>query len=81
MLANMYLCAMQFYAVLILIVGVFLIAVLAMAIRVWLIKGAEARGGCAGKNPLLLEEGVACGLCGAKPGEACREDELPAIKG
>ena len=61
------------------VVVVFLIAVLAMAVRVFMVKGAEARGGCAGKNPLLLEEGVACGLCGAKPGEACKEDELPAI--
>ena len=71
---------MQFLAVLILVVGVFLIAVLGMAVRVWLVKGAEARGGCAGKNPMLLEEGVACGLCGAKPGEECREDQMPAIE-
>lgn len=57
-----------------------MLAVLGMAVRVMFIKGAEARGGCAGKNPLLMEEGVACGLCGAKPGEECKEDELPAIQ-
>lgn len=61
-------------------IAFFLIAVLAMAVRLVFIKGAEARGGCAGKNPMLLDEGVACGLCGAKPGEECKEDELPAIK-
>ncbi len=61
-------------------IAFFLIAVLGMAVRVVFIKGAEARGGCAGKNPLLMDEGVACGLCGAKAGEECKEDELPAIQ-
>ena len=70
---------MQFWAILGLIIAFFSIAVLGMAVRVIFIKGAEARGGCAGKNPLLLEEGVACGLCGAKPGEECKEDEMPEI--
>lgn len=67
---------MQFIVVLSLILAVFLVAILGMAVRVIFIKGAEARGGCAGKNPMLLKEGVACGLCGAKPGEECKEDEL-----
>ncbi|MFY0644556.1 MAG: hypothetical protein JXR19_08850 [Bacteroidia bacterium] len=70
---------MQFWIIFSLIIAFFLIAVLGMAVRVIFIKGAEARGGCAGKNPLLLEEGVACGLCGAKPGEECKEDEMPKI--
>lgn len=46
-----------------------------MAVRVIFIKGAEARGGCAGKNPLLAEEGVACGLCGAKADEVCKKED------
>lgn len=40
------------------------------------IKGSEMRSGCAGKNPLLNDEGVACGFCGAMPGEECMEDEV-----
>lgn len=67
---------MQFWAIFGLIIAVFLLAVLGMAVRVIFVKGAEARGGCAGKNPMLLKEGVACGLCGAKPDEACKEDNL-----
>lgn len=58
-----------------LILVVFSIAIVGMAVRVILVKGAEARGGCAGKNPLLAEEGVACGLCGAKPTEECKKED------
>jgi hypothetical protein len=58
-----------------LILVVFSIAILGMAVRVILVKGAEARGGCAGKNPLLADEGVECGLCGAKPTEECRNED------
>jgi len=61
------------------IILVFLgIAILAMAIRMIFIKGSEMRSGCAGKNPLLNEEGVACGFCGAEPGETCKEEEALA---
>lgn len=67
---------MQFWVIFGLIISIFLIAVLGMAVRVIFIKGAEARGGCAGKNPLLADEGVACSMCGAKPDEACKEDQL-----
>ena len=67
---------MQFWVIFGLVIVVFLIAVLGMAVRVIFIKGAEARGGCAGKNPLLAEEGVACAMCGAKPDEACKEPEI-----
>ena len=67
---------MQFWVVFGLIIAVFLLAVLGMAVRVIFVKGAEARGGCAGKNPLLLKEGVACCMCGSKPDEACKEDQI-----
>lgn len=67
---------MQFWVIFGLIISIFLLAVLGMAVRVIFVKGAEARGGCAGKNPLLAEEGVACAMCGAKPDEACKEDQL-----
>lgn len=63
---------------LILILSILAIAALAMAVRMLFIKGSEMRAGCAGKNPMLQEEGVACGLCGAKPGEECKSDEQPA---
>ena len=52
----------------ILIASVFLIiAVVLFSVRLFFIKGSEIRSGCAGKNPLLTDEGVACGLCGKVP--------------
>ncbi len=59
----------------ILIVGILIIALLGMGVRMLLVKNGEMRAGCAGKNPMLQEEGVACGMCGAKPGEVCKSDE------
>lgn len=63
-------------AQLILILAVLSIAILGMAVRLIFIKGGEMRAGCAGKNPLLQEEGVACGVCGAKTGEACKSEDV-----
>ena len=59
----------------ILIVAVLILALIGMGIRMLLVKNGEMRAGCAGKNPMLQEEGVACGMCGAKPGEVCKSDE------
>lgn len=60
------------------IVVFFGIALLAMGIRMLFVKNSEMRAGCAGKNPMLQEEGVACGMCGAKPGEVCKSEEETA---
>ena len=62
---------MQLLAVIGLTVGVMIIAFLGMAVRVYLVKDGEVRGGCAGKNPMMQEEGTACTMCGAMPTEEC----------
>ncbi|MCB9246081.1 MAG: membrane or secreted protein [Flavobacteriales bacterium] len=59
-----------------LILIVFAIAIAGIGIRLVLVKDGEVRGGCAGKNPMLQEEGVTCSFCGAATGEVCREDEV-----
>ena len=60
----------------ILAVAIMGIAFAGFAVRLFFIKDADVRGGCAGKNPLLNEEGVACGVCGRVPAaEGCGEDE------
>jgi hypothetical protein len=51
------------------------LAILAMAVRMIFIKNGEMRTGCAGKNPLLNDDGEACGFCGAMPGDECQDDE------
>lgn len=50
------------------------LAFIGMAVRVFLVKGGEVRGGCAGKNPMMQEEGTACTMCGAKPTEECKAE-------
>ncbi|MBO6516867.1 MAG: membrane or secreted protein [Bacteroidia bacterium] len=61
-----------------LILVILVLALIGMGVRMLLVKNGEMRAGCAGKNPMLQEEGVACGLCGAKPGEVCQGDETQA---
>ena len=49
-----------------------------IAIKIWAKKGGQFAGTCASNNPLLQEEGATCGLCGAKPEEQCKSDEIAA---
>ncbi|NNJ55390.1 MAG: membrane or secreted protein [Bacteroidia bacterium] len=66
---------MSFYIVLGLILAILSIAVVGIAIRLVLVKDGEVRGGCAGKNPMMQEEGVACTMCGALPTEECKSED------
>jgi hypothetical protein len=45
-----------------------------IAIKIWAKKGGEFAGTCASNNPLLQEEGAACGFCGARPEEKCKSE-------
>ena len=56
------------------IITVLFIALAGMAIRLIFIKDGEVRGGCAGKNPMMQEEGTACTMCGAMPTEECKSE-------
>jgi hypothetical protein len=66
---------MSFYIVLGLILSIMAVALIGMAVRLIFIKGAEVRGGCAGKNPMMQEEGVACTVCGAMPTQECKKED------
>jgi hypothetical protein len=66
---------MQFLVVLGLILTLLTIALIGMAVRLFLVKNGEVRGGCAGKNPMMQEEGVACSACGAMPAETCKKED------
>ena len=66
---------MHFYIVLGLILAILSIAVVGIAIRLFLVKDGEVRGGCAGKNPMMQKEGVACTTCGAMPTEECKSED------
>jgi len=59
-------------------IGLLALAFAGIAIKIWAKKGGEFAGTCASNNPLLQEEGAACGLCGARPEEQCKNDEAAA---
>lgn len=60
----------------ILAIAIMGIAFAGFAVRLFFIKDSNVRGGCAGKNPLLAQEGVACGVCGQVPlTEGCGKEE------
>ena len=67
---------MQFLVLLGLILVVMSLAFIGMAVRVFLVKDGEVRGGCAGKNPRMQEEGAACTMCGAQPTEECQAEPV-----
>ena len=66
---------MQFLVVLGLILALLTVALIGMAVRLFLVKNGEVRGGCVGKNPMMQEEGVACTMCGTMPTEECKSEE------
>ncbi|HYG17047.1 MAG TPA: hypothetical protein VEC12_14915 [Bacteroidia bacterium] len=41
------------------------------AVRLFFVKDAEVRGGCASKNPMLLKDGITCTVCGQNVTETC----------
>lgn len=56
-------------------IGLLALAFAGIAIKIWAKKDGKFGGTCASNNPLLQEEGVACGLCGAMPAEQCKSEE------
>ena len=46
-----------------------------IAIKIWAKKDGEFAGTCASNNPVLQEEGAACGLCSARPDEKCQNPD------
>ena len=61
-------------------VGLLALAMAGIAIKILVKKDGEFAGTCASNNPVLKEEGASCGVCGARPQEQCRQDELEEIK-
>jgi len=43
-----------------------------IAVKILLKKNGKFAGTCASNNPLINEDGAACGLCGAQPDEKCK---------
>ena len=62
-----------------LVLGLLAFAVAGIAIRILFKKNGQFAGTCASNNPMLQEEGASCGVCGARPQEQCRQNDLESI--
>ena len=47
-----------------------------IGVKILLKKNGEFAGTCASQNPFLNKEGESCELCGAKPEEKCKNEEI-----
>ena len=56
-------------------IGLLGLAFAGIAIKILVKKDGKFAGTCASNNPMLQEEGAACGLCGAMPDEQCKKEE------
>lgn len=62
-------------AVIVASVVLVLIAFFLFSVRLLFVKGGEFRGTCAGNSSFLRKDGIACGVCGRQPGEACGKEK------
>jgi hypothetical protein len=53
-------------------IGLLGLAFAGIAIKILVKKDGKFAGTCASNNPLINEDGAACGLCGATPEEKCK---------
>lgn len=60
--------------VVLLAVGLLALAFAGIAIKILVKKDGKFSGTCASQNPMLNQDGEACGLCGAKPSEQCKKE-------
>ena len=44
-----------------------------IAVKILFKKNGQFAGTCASNNPMLQEDGVSCGICGAKPEDKCKK--------
>ncbi len=57
-------------------IGLLALAFSGIAIKILVKKDGEFAGTCASNSPLLQEEGATCGVCGARPEEQCKKDDV-----
>jgi len=54
-------------------IALLLIAFAMFSVRILFVRDGFFRGTCAGNSPFLKKDGIVCGVCGSKPGEACEK--------
>lgn len=62
--------------VILLAVVLLALAFAGIAIKILVQKNGEFAGTCASNNPMLKSDDGGCSVCGARPQEACKKDEV-----
>ena len=74
----MYFCykliAMPFSTIFFITVFMLAFVFAAIGIKILFKKNGKFSGTCASQSPFLNKEGEACGICGAKPEEKCKNE-------
>jgi hypothetical protein len=65
----------QFLYIALIIVGLVLVSFFLINLR-QIFTGQEFRGTCASNNPMVRDKVGECSVCGSKPGEACKQEDL-----
>lgn len=47
-----------------------------IAIKILVKKNGQFAGTCASNNPMLQEEGGGCSVCGARPQDRCKQEDI-----
>lgn len=61
---------------LLLAIGLLALGFAGIAIKILVKKDGEFSGTCSSNNPLLRNEGGSCSICGARPQDQCRKEDL-----
>jgi hypothetical protein len=58
-------------------IGLLFLGVAGIAIKIWAKKDGKFAGTCASQNPMLNQDGDACGFCGKTPDQfdSCAEPQ------
>ena len=66
---------MDFSKLFLITIFMLVLSLIGIGIKILVKKNGKFSGTCASQNPMLNQEGEACGLCGAKPEEQCKNNE------
>ena len=66
---------MPFSAIFVITIFMLAFVFVGISIKILFKKNGKFSGTCASQSPFLNKEGEACGICGAKPEEECKNEE------
>jgi len=67
---------MMSLSTLLLAIGLLALGFAGIAIKILVKKDGEFSGTCSSNNPLLRDEGGSCTICGARPQDQCKKEDV-----